>query len=116
MSRSGPGAATGKGSSITSCSSRASRQWPVPECVAEAEAKLGGSSSRRHPSQHLINPNDDWWHQWFSDNGVPVDDGVFRRPGVRLDSQADEGHAAMAGQGFAVLTPLLWKGDVAAGG
>jgi LysR family glycine cleavage system transcriptional activator len=25
------------------------------------------------------------------------------------------GHAAMAGQGFALLTPLLWKGDVAAG-
>ena len=30
-------------------------------------------------------------------------------------AQANEGHAAMAGQGFALLTPLLWKGDVAAG-
>jgi LysR family glycine cleavage system transcriptional activator len=87
-----------------------------PACVAEAEAKLGRKLEPRDlPHQHLINPSDDWWHQWFSDNGVPVDEGVFRRPGVRHDSQAVEGHAAMAGQGFAVLTPLLWKGDVAAG-
>jgi LysR family glycine cleavage system transcriptional activator len=87
-----------------------------PSRVAEAEAMLG---RRMEPAdvqrQQLINPNDDWWQQWFADNGVPADDGAFRRPGVRLDSQADEGHAAMAGQGFALLTPLLWKGDVAAG-
>jgi len=85
-----------------------------PACVAEAEARLG---RRMEPGdlqrQNLINPNDDWWQQWFADNGVPADDGTFRRPGVRLDSQADEGHAAMAGQGFALLTPILWKGDVA---
>ena len=87
-----------------------------PECVRQAEAKLGRKLQPADvPAEHLINPSDDWWQQWFSDNGVPADDGVFRRPGVRLDSQADEGHAAMAGQGFAVLTPLLWKGDVAAG-
>ena len=39
----------------------------------------------------------------------------LRPPGIRLENQANEGHAAMAGQGFALLTPLLWKGDVAAG-
>jgi LysR family transcriptional regulator, glycine cleavage system transcriptional activator len=87
-----------------------------PPCVAETEAKLGRALQPGDiPDQHLINPSDEWWQQWFADNGVPADDGVFRKPGVRLDSQADEGHAAMAGQGFALLTPLLWKGDVAAG-
>ncbi len=87
-----------------------------PECIGDVEAQLGRRLLPTDmPNQHLINPSDDWWQQWFADNGVPVDDGVFRRPGVRLDSQADEGHAAMAGQGFALLTPLLWKGDVAAG-
>ena len=87
-----------------------------PECIVEAERKLGRKLEPRDLArQHLINPSDDWWLQWFADNDVPADDGVFRRPGVRLDSQADEGHAAMAGQGFALLTPLLWKGDVAAG-
>ena len=40
---------------------------------------------------------------------------TLRRPGIRLENQANEGHAAMAGLGFALLTPLLWKGDVAAG-
>lgn len=87
-----------------------------PDCIAEVEARKG---RRIEPAdiaeQHLINPSDEWWHQWFADNGVPADDAVFRRPGVRLDSQADEGHAAMAGQGFALLTPLLWKGDVFSG-
>ena len=87
-----------------------------PECVAQAEAKVG---RKLEPvdleDQHLINPSDDWWQQWFVDNGAPANEAVFRRPGVRLDSQADEGHAAMAGQGFALLTPLLWKGDVSAG-
>jgi LysR family glycine cleavage system transcriptional activator len=87
-----------------------------PVSVGEIEASLGRKLEPADlPRQHLINPSDDWWLQWFADNDVPADDSVFRRPGVRLDSQADEGHAAMAGQGFALLTPLLWKGDLAAG-
>src|SRR5919202_972744 len=61
-----------------------------PECVAQLEAKLGRSLQPNDiAEQHLINPADEWWQQWFSDNGVPADDDVFRRPGVRLDSQAD---------------------------
>ena len=87
-----------------------------PECIIEAERKLGRRLEPGDlPHQHLINPSDDWWQQWFSDNGVPADESVLRRPGIRLENQANEGHAAMAGQGFALLTPLLWKGDVAAG-
>jgi LysR family glycine cleavage system transcriptional activator len=87
-----------------------------PRCLAEAERKLG----RKHepadlPHQNRIGPSDDWWQQWFADNGVPADESVFRKAGIRLDNQANEGHAAMGGQGFALLTPLLWKGDVAAG-
>ena len=87
-----------------------------PECIAEAERRLGRPLETRDiPAQHLITPGDDWWQQWFADNGVAADEDVQRRPGIRLDNQANEGHAAMGGQGFALLTPLLWKGDVAAG-
>ena len=67
------------------------------------------------PNAHIINLGDDWWQQWLSDNGVEADEMALRRPGVRLDNQANEGHAAMAGQGFALLTPFLWHGDVGAG-
>ena len=87
-----------------------------PQCIAEVERRLGRKLEPRDmPRQNLINPGDDWWQQWFSDNGVPADEAVLKRPGVRLENQANEGHAAMAGQGFALLTPLLWKGDVSAG-
>jgi LysR family transcriptional regulator, glycine cleavage system transcriptional activator len=87
-----------------------------PQCIAEAERKLGRKLEPYDmPEQNRINPSDEWWEQWFGDNGVPADDAVFRRPGIRLENQANEGHGAMAGLGFALLTPLLWKGDVAAG-
>ena len=87
-----------------------------PGRIAATESRLG---RKLEPSdiadEQLINPGDDWWAQWFSDNGVAADGGQLSRPGVRLENQANEGHAAMAGQGFALLTPLLWHGDVGAG-
>ena len=44
-----------------------------PERVGQIEAKLGRKLEPSDlPHQHLINPNDDWWQQWFSDNGVPA--------------------------------------------
>ena len=60
----------------------------------------------------LISPHDPWWGAWLREAGVDVPDGA-RRPGVRLDSQAHEGHAAMAGQGVAMLTPFFWRNDLA---
>jgi len=87
-----------------------------PQCIAQAERKLGRPLEPGDlASETLISPGDEWWEQWFADNGVVAGEQAMRRPGVRLDNQANEGHAAMAGQGFALLTPLLWKGDVAAG-
>jgi LysR family glycine cleavage system transcriptional activator len=87
-----------------------------PSCIAAEERKLGRRLEPADmPNAHLINPGDDWWQQWFADNGVAADERALKRPGVRLDNQANEGHAAMAGQGFALLTPFLWQGDVASG-
>jgi LysR family glycine cleavage system transcriptional activator len=87
-----------------------------PDCIATVERNLGRPLEPRDlPHQNRINPSDDWWQQWFCDNGVPADESVLRRAGIRLENQANEGHAAMAGLGFALLVPLLWKGDVAAG-
>jgi LysR family glycine cleavage system transcriptional activator len=87
-----------------------------PDCILQVERRLGRKLEPADiADQSLINRGDEWWQQWFTDNHVEFDEQVLRRPGVRLDNQANEGHAAMAGQGFALLTPLLWVGDVAAG-
>jgi LysR family glycine cleavage system transcriptional activator len=61
-----------------------------------------------------ISPHDPWWPFWLREAGVEVPDGP-PRVGVRLDSQAHEGHAAMAGQGMAMLTPFFWRNDLADG-
>lgn len=87
-----------------------------PECLEAAERRLGRKLLPSDvPAQHLISPGDERWQQWFADNGMAADHKVLRSPGIRLDNQANEGHAAMAGQGLALLTPLLWRGDLAAG-
>jgi len=62
----------------------------------------------------IISPHDPWWAHWLREAGVAVEDGPIR-PGIRLDSQAHEGHAAMAGQGLAMLTPFFWRNDLAEG-
>lgn len=84
-------------------------------CIAEAEGRLGRAVRPRDLFElNLINPEDDWWVQWFGDAGLEVE-SVPKRRGVRLDNQANEGHAAMAGQGFALLTPFFWQNDLADG-
>lgn len=62
----------------------------------------------------LISPHDPWWAHWLREAGVDVPDGP-PRPGVRMDSQSHEGHAAIAGQGVAILTPFFWRSDLAEG-
>ena len=66
------------------------------------------------PRLPLISPDDDWWTCWFGELGIVYDNGP-QRAGIRLDFQADIGHAAMGGQGFGLLTPRLWRGDLAEG-
>ena len=66
-SRSAEVAAIGKVWSITSCSSRASRRWRARTALPRPRRSSVASSSRATcRTQHLINPNDDWWHQWFA--------------------------------------------------
>lgn len=86
-----------------------------PDCVEKYERQFGRklepSDLRNLP---LIGRQDEWWNLWFRSAGVSLD-RPLPRGGIRLDTQANEGHAAMAGQGFALLTPFLWRGDVAIG-
>jgi len=86
-----------------------------PACVEKHEQELGRKLEAADLIDlPLIGRQDEWWNLWFRAAGVSLD-RPLPHGGIRLDSQANEGHAAMAGQGFALLTPFLWRGDVAAG-
>ncbi len=61
-----------------------------------------------------LNPHDEWWSHWFAAAGVPAA-GAERAPGIRFDTQAMEGQAALAGAGFGMLTPLFWRAELASG-
>lgn len=60
-----------------------------------------------------LTPDDEWWEVWLSAAGVALP--AERIPGIRLDSQATEGQAAMAGHGLGLLTPMFWTAELAAG-
>ncbi|MEO7679641.1 MAG: transcriptional regulator GcvA [Sphingomonas sp.] len=87
----------------------------TPMCSQEFLARHGPFAT---PADLLrvpqISPHDPWWPFWLREAGVDVPEGP-PRPGIRLDSQAHEGHAAMASQGVAMLTPFFWRNDLAEG-
>ncbi|HYI49114.1 MAG TPA: LysR substrate-binding domain-containing protein [Allosphingosinicella sp.] len=61
-----------------------------------------------------LSQDDIWWADWFRAAGVAVP--VETVPtGIRFDTQAMEGNAALAGAGASVLTPMFWRGELAAG-
>ena len=62
----------------------------------------------------IISPNDPWWQDWFIAAGVQ-DFDPSKRPDNYLGAQQFEGMAAMAGQGFALINPYFFPGDLAAG-
>ena len=71
-----------------------------PDCIAAAERKVGRRLEPRDIArENRINPADDWWQQWFADNGVPADEAILRRAGIRLENQANRGMPRWAGRG-----------------
>jgi LysR family glycine cleavage system transcriptional activator len=62
----------------------------------------------------IISPGDPWWQDWFEAAGVKNVD-LSRHPDNSLGAQHFEGMAAMAGQGFAIINPYFFPGDLAAG-
>ena len=87
-----------------------------PKFLARIESRLGRTVEPADlPNLPMISPDDEWWDVWFRDTGVESAGRPRGRGGLRLDSQASEGHAAMGGDGFVLLTPAFWQGDIAVG-
>lgn len=107
--RSGPGGWSGLSENLLT------RVDFTPMCSPDFLARHGGSIA---PADllglPLISRQDPWWTHWLEEAGVMIGAGALR-PGVRLDSQAHEGNAAIAGQGMAMLTPFFWRSELAQG-
>jgi LysR family glycine cleavage system transcriptional activator len=99
-------------------------QWPglaahrlvdvdfTPMCSPGFLADHGGAIALADLARlPLISPGEPMWTEWL--HGAGLSPAVVS--GVQLDTQANEGHAAMAGQGIALLTPFLWRQDMADG-
>ena len=87
-----------------------------PAFLAAQEERLGRRIVPADlPDMPLIGREDDpWWAEWLRAAAVP-EPQQRQRPGIRLDSQSSEGHAAMAGQGMALMTPFFWRNDLGDG-
>ena len=59
-------------------------------------------------------PDDPWWAGWFALCGVSVPPAA-PRPGIALDSQMEEARLAGSGFGAALMTPIFWRDEIAAG-
>ncbi|WP_137861764.1 MULTISPECIES: LysR substrate-binding domain-containing protein [unclassified Sphingomonas] len=70
--------------------------------------------AREARNMQRISPQDRWWPIWFRSAGVEIG-GDLGRGGIRMDSQATEGQAAIAGHGIALMTPMLWSTEIASG-
>lgn len=57
---------------------------------------------------------DQWWDDWLAEMGVAARAGA-PDPGLVLDNQVMEANAAFAGAGIALMTPMFWRPELAAG-
>ena len=61
-----------------------------------------------------LSPDDWWWNFWLTQIGG----SEVSQPGmlgIRLDSQAMEASAAMAGHGIAIINSMMWQSDIESG-
>ncbi len=65
-----------------------------------------------------VSPGDEWWGIWFASVRDRFgNDGYSgeRDPGLGFDSQVLDGHAALAGHGIAMMSPVMFPQEVANG-
>jgi len=87
----------------------------TPFCSPTLLDRMGGvrtpSDLLRFP---LLDPTDPWWPHWFAAAGLRNMD-LSTHPDINLGNQHLEGTAALTGQGVALLTPMYFAQEIAAG-
>lgn len=87
----------------------------TPMCSPAFLAAQGGAIGPADlPRLPQIGSDDPWWAVWLRQAGIAAPEAPAL-PALRLDSQAHQGNAAIAGQGVAMLTPFFWRQDMADG-
>ena len=90
------------------------RLHSTPLCSPE----FAGRHSIREPADLLdvtrLSPDDRWWDTWFRLAGIEPPEAP-RQSGIRFDTQANEGNAALAGAGVSMLTPMYWRQELESG-
>jgi LysR family glycine cleavage system transcriptional activator len=87
----------------------------LPLCAPALKERLGGLS---RPEDLVAAPRigaDRDWAQWFEAAGVVPPPGDSHAPRLVADVQTFEVAAAIAGQGVALASPILFAGELAAG-
>lgn len=107
------GVRTGMGEWPGLCSDLLFQVFFTPMCSPAFLERYGPLKPEGLLNVPRIGPEDPWWAVWLREAGVTIPDETPR--GIRLGYQAHEGHAAMAGQGMAMLTPFFWRNDIAEG-
>lgn len=89
----------------------------MPLMALASPAYLAGEPPVTGPDDVMrmtrISPDDGWWRNWQAQIGGAS--SRAGRRGIGLDTQLAEGQAAIAGLGVAVLNPILWQAELAAG-
>jgi LysR family glycine cleavage system transcriptional activator len=90
------------------------RLHSTPLCSPEFLARHEIREPRDLMRVTRLSADDIWWKQWLEVAGI-AEGEAKGPPGLRMDSQVVEGQAAMAGHGVAMLCPLFWRTEIAAG-
>jgi LysR family glycine cleavage system transcriptional activator len=85
-----------------------------PICSAEFAARHRLDRPERLLDLQRLSATDQWWDDWFAEAGVEAR-GRGPDPGLVLDNQVMEANAAFAGAGIALMTPMFWRAELAAG-
>jgi LysR family transcriptional regulator, glycine cleavage system transcriptional activator len=90
------------------------RLHSTPLCSPEFAARHRITEPADLLNVQRLSPADDWWAYWFRLAGVAAPDSP-PQSGIRFDTQALEGNAALAGAGVGMLTPMYWRTELASG-